>query len=39
MKHEGTLRQQLRKGEVYEDLHYYGILRSDGWKDVNAYGR
>ncbi|WP_020617398.1 GNAT family N-acetyltransferase [Paenibacillus daejeonensis] len=29
MQLEGTLRQHIRKGEVYEDLRYYGVLRSD----------
>lgn len=34
MKHEGILREQLRKGEIYEDMSYYGLLRSDDW--INA---
>ncbi|MBB6733882.1 GNAT family N-acetyltransferase [Cohnella zeiphila] len=29
MKHEGVLRQHIRKGEGYEDLRYYGLLQSD----------
>ncbi|GGD79240.1 GNAT family N-acetyltransferase [Paenibacillus nasutitermitis] len=29
MKQEGILRNHIRKGETYEDLRYYGILRID----------
>lgn len=29
MKYEGILRNHIRKGDVYEDLRYYGLLRSD----------
>ncbi|MCM3626645.1 GNAT family N-acetyltransferase [Paenibacillus glycanilyticus] len=29
MKFEGVLRNHIRKGEVYEDLRHYGLLRSD----------
>lgn len=29
MKHEGILRQYLRKGGEYEDVVYYGLLRSE----------
>lgn len=29
MSHEGTLRQHLRKGERFEDVALYGILRSE----------
>lgn len=29
MIHEGRLRQQLKKWEVYEDLEHYGILKSE----------
>ncbi|GIP35949.1 GNAT family N-acetyltransferase [Paenibacillus sp. J2TS4] len=29
MKHEGILRSHIRKGDTYEDLRYYGLLRSD----------
>ncbi len=29
MRHEGTLRQHLKKWDEYVDLEYYGILRSD----------
>jgi RimJ/RimL family protein N-acetyltransferase len=33
MLHEGSARQHARKGEVYEDLEMYGILRSD-WESA-----
>jgi Acetyltransferases, including N-acetylases of ribosomal proteins len=29
MKHEGVLRSHIRKGDAYEDLTYYGMLRSE----------
>ncbi|PWW08641.1 RimJ/RimL family protein N-acetyltransferase [Paenibacillus cellulosilyticus] len=29
MKHEGVLRSHIRKGDTYEDLVYYGMLRSE----------
>ncbi|WP_213586617.1 GNAT family N-acetyltransferase [Paenibacillus sp. J2TS4] len=29
MKHEGILRHHIRKGDAFEDLRYYGLLRSD----------
>ncbi|MBB3128695.1 RimJ/RimL family protein N-acetyltransferase [Paenibacillus rhizosphaerae] len=29
MKYEGILRNHIRKGDVYEDLRHYGLLRSD----------
>ncbi|TQR46398.1 GNAT family N-acetyltransferase [Paenibacillus popilliae] len=29
LKHEGILRNHIRKGDAYEDLRYYGLLRSD----------
>jgi len=29
MQPEGILRQHIRKGDVYEDVTYYGLLRSD----------
>lgn len=29
MKHEGVLRSHIRKGDAYEDLVYYGMLRSE----------
>lgn len=29
MKHEGVLRSHIRKGDVYEDLTYYGVLRNE----------
>lgn len=29
MRHEGTLRQHIRKASTYYDLHCYGILRAD----------
>jgi hypothetical protein len=31
MKHEATFRQHLKKGDRFEDLEWYGILR-DEWK-------
>lgn len=35
MSHEGTLRQHLRKGERFEDVELYGILRSE-WEGIGA---
>lgn len=32
MQHEGTLRQHVKKNGHYEDIDFYGILRSD-WLD------
>jgi len=29
MKHEGTLRQHVKKGERFEDLECYSILKSE----------
>ncbi|GMK45349.1 hypothetical protein PghCCS26_24770 [Paenibacillus glycanilyticus] len=29
MKFEGVLRNHIRKGDTYEDLRYYGLLRTD----------
>ncbi|MBD3920521.1 GNAT family N-acetyltransferase [Paenibacillus sp. PR3] len=29
MKHEGVLRSHIRKGDAYEDLTYYGMLRNE----------
>lgn len=29
MKYEGLMRNHIRKGNAYEDLRYYGLLRSD----------
>ncbi|MBW7477335.1 GNAT family N-acetyltransferase [Paenibacillus oenotherae] len=29
MKYEGILRNHIRKGDTYEDLRYYGLLRTD----------
>lgn len=29
MKHEGTFREHILKWDVYEDLSYYGLLRSE----------
>lgn len=29
MRFEGVLRNHIRKGDVYEDLRHYGLLRSD----------
>jgi [ribosomal protein S5]-alanine N-acetyltransferase len=29
MKHEGVLRSHIRKGDRYEDLTYYGMLRTE----------
>lgn len=29
MKYEGILRNHIRKGTTYEDLRYYGLLRTD----------
>ncbi|MCM3748618.1 GNAT family N-acetyltransferase [Paenibacillus pasadenensis] len=35
MRFEGILRHHIRKGDVYEDLRYYGLLRTDVESIVN----
>jgi ribosomal-protein-alanine N-acetyltransferase len=35
MAHEGCLRQHIRKGEQFEDIVLYGILREE-WQAARA---
>ncbi|GMK40277.1 GNAT family acetyltransferase [Paenibacillus sp. CCS19] len=35
MKHEGVLRSHIRKGDAYEDVTYYGILRSEYYARID----
>ena len=35
MKHEGTARQAVKKWDKFEDIEYYGILKSDYFKIVS----
>ena len=38
MTFEGVLRQHIRKGDAYEDLRYYGIVRTDRLNDFTESG-
>jgi RimJ/RimL family protein N-acetyltransferase len=37
MKHEGCLRQHVKKGGAYEDVELYGIIASE-WQTIHANG-